>query len=200
MQIKSKYIYVSNETCILIFFFFFVRTHYYQAISEIVSNIVMDRRDSVTVEELGASAFGISVNNMIGKFNELDRLQEIARSAEEDKENAIRLAAENRELRQQIENLMSTKGSDTRNYKIENIAIRALLQQSNKTIVMLQEKLREKSDIDENYEDGNQILQVAAPIVVGDEWKWSGRKPDNITPLCPISTSSGIKNSGSTTV
>ncbi|KAG1503645.1 hypothetical protein G6F53_010583 [Rhizopus delemar] len=150
----------------------------------------MDRRNSVTVEELGASAFGISVNNMIGKFNELDRLQEIARSAEEDKENSIRLAAENRELRQQIENLMSTKGSDTRNYKIENVAIRALLQQSNRTIVMLQEKLREKSDIDENYEDDNQIPQVSAPIVVGDEWKWSGRKPDNITPLRPISTPS----------
>lgn len=156
----------------------------------------MDRRDTVTVEELGASAFGISVNNMIGKFNELDRLQEIARSAEEDKETAIRLTAENKELRQQIEDLKAKKPPavklhDTRNYKMENAAIRTLLQQSNKTIAMLQEKLREKTEQLESYEYGNQTLgtpsQTTAPIVVGDQWKWAGRKGDSITPLYPVS-------------
>lgn len=156
----------------------------------------MDRRDTVTVEELGASAFGISVNNMIGKFNELDRLQDIARSAEEDKETAIRLTAENKELRQQIEDLKAKKSPavklhDTRNYKMENAAIRTLLQQSNKTIAMLQEKLREKTEQLESYEYGNQASdtssQTTTPIVVGDQWKWAGRKGDSITPLYPVS-------------
>ncbi|KAG1461927.1 hypothetical protein G6F56_005619 [Rhizopus delemar] len=170
------------------------KAHYHQAISEIVANIVMDRRDSVAVEELGASAFGISVNNMIGKFNELDRLQEIARSAEDDKETAIRLTAENKELRQQIEDLKSandptSKNTDTRNYKMENVAIRALLHQSKNTIVMLQEKLREKTDAAENSEYDSQGI---APIVVGDQWKWSGQKPETIKPLYSISSDADL--------
>ncbi|KAI9249024.1 armadillo-type protein, partial [Sporodiniella umbellata] len=167
------------------------KAHYHQAISEIVANIVMDRRDSVATDQLGASAFGISVNNMIGKFNELDRLQEIAQTAEEDREAAIRLTAENKELRQQLEDAKtagdpSAKSVDTRNYKMENIAMRALLNQSKNTILMLQEKLRKVTDASENYD------QETASIVVGDQWKWSGKKPDNMTPLYPISPDASV--------
>lgn len=169
------------------------RTHYHQAISEIVATIVMDRRDSITANELGSSAYGISVNNMIGRFNELDRLQDIARSAEEDREKALSLAAENKELRDQIatlkkQNLAAHSESGERNYKMENVALRALQQQSNKTIAMLQEKLREKTDVTENYDDPATLANIATatstPIVVGDAWKLSGRKTDK--PLYPV--------------
>jgi hypothetical protein len=162
------------------------RTHYHQAISEIVSNIVMDRRDSVTANELGSSAFGISVNNMIGRFNELDRLQELARSAEEDRELALRLGAENKDLKDQVETLKKAEGaeyhSQQRNYKMENLALRALQQRSNKTIAMLQARLKEKGD---DYSDISSNIPdvVAAPIVVGEQWKLSGRKPDTTVPL-----------------
>lgn len=168
--------------------YFVCRTHYHQAISEIVSTIVLDRRDSVTANELGSSAFGFSVNSMISRFNELDRLQELARSAEEDRELALRLGAENKDLKDQVETLKKGEGSEynsqQRNYKMENIALRALQQRSNKTIAMLQARLKEKDD---DYSDisSNIPAAVAAPIVVGKQWKMSGRKPDTTLPLYP---------------
>lgn len=165
---------------------FLYRTHYHQAISEIVANIVLDRRDSVSANELGSAAFGISVNNMIGRFNELDRLQELARSAEEDREQALRLAAENKDLQDQISTLRRSTSIEPnqRNYKMENIALRALQQQSNKTIAMLQAKLEEKLD-GIGTEADNALPIVSAPIVVGEQWKLAGRKPENTTLLYP---------------
>lgn len=162
------------------------RTHYHQAISEIVANIVLDRRDSVNANELGSAAFGISVNNMIGRFNELDRLQELARSAEEDREQALRLAAENKDLQDQISTLRRSTSIEPnqRNYKMENIALRALQQQSNKTIAMLQAKLEEKSD-GMGTEADTALPIVSAPIIVGEQWKLAGRKSDNTSLLNP---------------
>lgn len=153
----------------------------------------MDRRDSVTADELGASAFGISVNNMVGRFNELDRLQELARTAEEDREKALNLEAENRNLKEELASLRKSELSasvGSRNYKMENIALRALQQQSNKTIAMLQEKLKDHTDIIENFEDPVTLANIAssAPIVVGDSWKLSGRKTDSVMPLYPVGT------------
>ncbi|RCH84609.1 hypothetical protein CU098_001177, partial [Rhizopus stolonifer] len=158
------------------------KTHYHQAISEIVSNIVMDRRESVTADELGSSAFGFSVSNMIGRFNELDRLQELARTAEEDREMALRLGAENKALKDEIETLKKATHGDRegRNYKLENIALRALQQQSNKTITMLQERLKEKT------EDLEEVAMTTPSIVVGEQWKLAGRRPDNTLPLSPL--------------
>lgn len=162
------------------------RTHYHQAISEIVANIVLDRRDSVSANELGSAAFGISVNNMIGRFNELDRLQDLARSAEEDREQALRLAAENKDLKDQLTTLTRSTSIEPnqRNYKMENIALRALQQQSNKTIAMLQAKLDAKADGVESEAD-KALPIVSAPIVVGEQWKLAGRKPDTTAPLYP---------------
>lgn len=162
------------------------RTHYHQAISEIVANIVLDRRDSVNANELGSAAFGISVNNMIGRFNELDRLQDLARSAEEDREQALRLAAENKDLKDQLATLRRSTSIEPnqRNYKMENIALRALQQQSNKTIAMLQAKLDEKADGVESEAD-KALPIVSAPIIVGEQWKLAGRKPDTTAPLYP---------------
>lgn len=153
----------------------------------------MDRRDSVTTDELGASAFGISVNNMVGRFNELDRLQELARTAEEDREKALNLEAENRNLKEELASLRKSELSasvGSRNYKMENIALRALQQQSNKTIAMLQEKLKDHTDVIENFEDPVTLANIAssAPIVVGDSWKLSGRKTDSVMPLYPVGT------------
>lgn len=162
------------------------RTHYHQAISEIVANIVLDRRDSVNANELGSAAFGISVNNMIGRFNELDRLQDLARSAEEDREQALRLAAENKDLKDQLTTLTRSTSIEPnqRNYKMENIALRALQQQSNKTIAMLQAKLDAKADGVESEAD-KALPIVSAPIVVGEQWKLAGRKSDTTAPLYP---------------
>lgn len=151
----------------------------------------MDRRDSITAGELGASAFGISVNNMVARFDELDRLQELAKDAELDREKAINLEAENRELRSQIDTLRQSKVETAvggRNYKMENLALRALQQQSNKTIAMLQEKLREKTDAAEEASDDDIVLanivsSAANPIVVNDQWKMSNRKSGSIKPL-----------------
>ena len=157
----------------------------------------MDRRDSISSDELGTSAFGISVNNMIGRFNELDRLQELARTAEEDREKALSLEAENRDLKEQLKSLrrseLSTASVGARNYKMENIALRALQQQSNKTIAMLQEKLRERTEIMEDYDDPSTLSNIVAStsIVVGDSWKLSGRRTE---PL--LSTSKGNTGPG----
>lgn len=143
---------------------------------------MMDRRESVTASDLGSSAFGISVNNMIGRFNELDRLQELARSAEEDREIALRLGAENKDLKDQVETLKKAEGTGQRNYLMENVALRALQQRSNKTIDMLQTRLKEKGD---DYNDSLSEIPpaVIAPIVVGDQWKTSGRNLDSVVPL-----------------
>lgn len=132
----------------------------------------MDRRDSVTAGELGTSAFGLSVNSMIGKFNELDRLQDLANSAEKDRELALRLQSENKDLREQIESLKKANGGSMRNYKMENIALRALQQKSNKTIAMLQERLKDRTD---NLDDN---APIQAPIVVNDEWKLANRRTE----------------------
>lgn len=147
---------------------------------------MLDRRDSVNANELGSAAFGISVNNMIGRFNELDRLQDLARSAEEDREQALRLAAENKDLKDQLATLRRSTSIEPnqRNYKMENIALRALQQQSNKTIAMLQAKLDEKADRVESEAD-KALPIVSAPIVVGEQWKLAGRKPDTTAPLYP---------------
>lgn len=153
----------------------------------------MDRRDSITADELGSSAFGISVNNMIGRFNELDRLQELASNAEEDREKAISLEAENRELKEQLDSLQKSNPSEgtsgARNYKMENLALRALQQQSNRTIAMLQEQLREKTDALEDNDDGDTILAnivSSTPIIVGDQWKKSGRNANSLASLSPV--------------
>lgn len=153
----------------------------------------MDRRDNLTTDELGSSAFGISVNNMVGRFNELDRLQELASTAEEDREKALNLEAENRNLKEELASLRKSDLSasvGTRNYKMENIALRALQQQSNKTIAMLQDKLRERTEIIENYDDPETLANIvsSASIVVGDNWKLSGRKTDSVVPLYPVGT------------
>lgn len=147
----------------------------------------MDRRDSVSVDELGTSAFGISVNSMIGRFNELDRLQELARNAEEDRERAISLEADNRELKEQLASLKKANPTESRNYKMENIALRALQQQSNRTIAMLQEKLREKTEALEDKDDDTVLANFIAstPIIVGEEWKKSGRKSESLASLSP---------------
>lgn len=155
--------------------------------------MVMDRRDSVTVDELGSSAFGISVNNMVARFNELDRLQELAKDAEIDRERAISLEADNRELREQLDSMRKANSEGGRNYKMENLALRALQQQSNKTIAMLQEKLREKTDAAEEADDDDDMIlaNIASkshtasniPIVVGSQWKMSGRKSGSVSPL-----------------
>lgn len=155
--------------------------------------MVMDRRDSVTVDELGSSAFGISVNNMVARFNELDRLQELAKDAEIDRERAISLEADNRELREQLDSMRKATSEGGRNYRMENLALRALQQQSNKTIAMLQEKLREKTDAAEEADDDDDMIlaNIASrshntsntPIVVGSQWKMSGRKSGSVSPL-----------------
>lgn len=155
----------------------------------------MDRRDSVSVDELGASAFGISVNNMIGRFNELDRLQELARNAEEDRERTISLEAENRDLKEQLASLQKVNPTETRNYKMENIALRALQQQSNRTIAMLQEQLREKTEALEDKDDDTVLANfVPSPIVVGEEWKKSGKKSESLASLSPSSSSTHHDN------
>lgn len=140
----------------------------------------MDRRQSATAEELGSVAFGVSVHSMVSKFNELDRLQELASSAEENQEKALRLESENKDLREQIELLQKSSGLEyqkqQRSYKLENIALRALQQKSNKTIAQLQEKLREKTVIF----DSNANISAEPPVNVSDQLKFSAKRCNNM--------------------
>lgn len=80
----------------------FFRAHYHHMISELVGQIVMDRRGSVSVNDF-SSTYNVSVANLIEKFSELDRLQQLEAEASENREQVIRLAAENRELKLELE-------------------------------------------------------------------------------------------------
>ncbi|KAI8971225.1 formin homology 2 domain-containing protein [Pilobolus umbonatus] len=151
------------------------KTHYHQAISEIITNIVMDRRDNVTVGELATSAMGISVGTMVGRFNELDRLQELAKSAEEDRELALKLSNENKNLKEEIATFKQQNPElvEYHNYKLENASLRALNKQSKAVIAMLQHQMEEKTGLAQHL-PGDAPISVA-PIVVGDKWKIAGR-------------------------
>lgn len=87
----------------------YIRTHYHRMISELVHQVVMDRRGSVSVADF-SSTFGVSVGNLIEKFSELDRLHEMEAEASQIQERAIRLAAENKELKLELEHWRSQSG------------------------------------------------------------------------------------------
>lgn len=85
------------------------RTHYHRMISELVSQIVMDRRGSVSAGDF-SSTYGVSVGNLIQQFSDLDELNQLKEEAAENREKLIRLSAENKELQLENEHLRSLQG------------------------------------------------------------------------------------------
>ncbi|KAI8096734.1 formin homology 2 domain-containing protein [Halteromyces radiatus] len=152
------------------------KTHYHHMISELVQQIVMDRRSSVGTEAF-SSAYGVSVGHLIQKFGELDRLRQLEEQEAETREQLLRLGAENKELRMEMEYLRSQRGSGANtpllkesepprrslNLKMENASLRALLRTSKATIAMLQQELKDK-----DTSDGK-----SPGLVLGNEWKLS---------------------------
>jgi hypothetical protein len=78
-------------------------------ISELVHQIVMDRRSSVGTEAF-SSAYGVSVGQLIQKFGELDRLRQLEEQEAENRESLLRMGAENKELRMELEYMRSHQG------------------------------------------------------------------------------------------
>jgi hypothetical protein len=155
----------------------------------------MDRRSNASAEEMSNSAYGLYVHNMTENFNNLEELQRLAKESSENNEKAYGLEAENKELRLQLETLQAANSGtigrrEEKNYKMQNITLRALQQQSKKTIAMLQDNLREKTELLERYENGapeRLTSQNGEPsIIVGDTWKASGKGDTVISPLYSI--------------
>lgn len=78
-------------------------------ISELVHQIVMDRRSSVGTEAF-SSAYGVSVGQLIQKFGELDRLRQLEEQEAENRESLLRMGAENKELRMELEYMRAHQG------------------------------------------------------------------------------------------
>ncbi|KAI8072909.1 formin homology 2 domain-containing protein [Gongronella butleri] len=162
------------------------KTHYHHMISELVHQVVMDRRSSLAKEGF-SSNYGISVGQLIQKFGDLDRLRALEAQEAELREQVIRLTAENKELRTQIQYPGSTATADTSattdgsltrragtlNLKMENASLRALLRTSRNTIANLQQQLALQQD-DESV-DG--AAPSKTPLVVGQDWKFSKPQP-----------------------
>ncbi|KAI8874489.1 hypothetical protein K501DRAFT_6529, partial [Backusella circina FSU 941] len=132
---------------------------------------------------------------MTENFNNLEELQRLAKESSENNEKAYTLEAENKELRLQLETLQAANSGtigrrEDKNYKMQNMTLRALQQQSKKTITMLQDSLREKTELLERYENGTPERLTShsgePAIIVGDAWKASGKGDAAISPLYPI--------------
>ncbi|KAI7869247.1 hypothetical protein BDF14DRAFT_1951245 [Spinellus fusiger] len=164
------------------------KVYFYQLISEIVHQLVIDKRSSMNSENLGGS-YSASVNSLIQKFSELDRLRQLEEEASENRELILRLTSENKELRMEMEYMKSNQQDTTTtsqaapvkeetsfrrslNAKMENASLRALLRTSRNTIAMLQEQLKEKND----SSDTSSISSASSPrLVLGNSWKMSGQ-------------------------
>lgn len=90
--------------------FVFFRAHYHRMISELVNQIVMDRRTSVASADF-SSTYGVSVGNLIQKFSDLDRLQQLEEEVTENRERLLRLSAENKEMQLELEHWRSKGGA-----------------------------------------------------------------------------------------
>lgn len=82
------------------------RVHYHRMISELVGQVVMDRRSGASAESF-SSNFGISVSTMIQKFSDLDRLQSLEEESASFREKYMKIAAEMRELEHELSKLRS---------------------------------------------------------------------------------------------
>ncbi|KAG0177062.1 hypothetical protein DFQ29_005302 [Apophysomyces sp. BC1021] len=182
------------------------KIRYHQMISELVNHVVMERRNSTTLEDFG-SAYNMSVGNMIQKFSDLDRMQQLEEEAAENRERLLHLGTENKELRLELEYHKSQQGGNvaqpqvlaTRdntprrslNLKMENASLRALLRTSKNTISMLQDQLKEKDELAEN---NGIATSNNSGLVLGDNWKMSGAfspRPTDRQPQMPTAPTSG---------
>ena len=81
-------------------------------ISELVSQVVMDRRGSVSASDF-TSTYGVSVGNLVQKFSELDRYHELEAESSDNREQLIHLAAENKELKLELAHWRNQEGGQS---------------------------------------------------------------------------------------
>jgi predicted RNase H-like nuclease (RuvC/YqgF family) len=149
-------------------------------ISIIIQQIVMDRRAHENSDDF-ASTFGMAVGNVIQNFNDLERLKEVEKEANELREQYEELILEKDQLQNEVEKLrilpnqMENEAQKQRNIhlKQENDSIRDVLKTSKETIAMLQERLAATENRENGGSDG--------AIVVSDDWKVSHRRSARVS-------------------
>ena len=88
------------------------RAHYYHIVSAFVGQLVLNLRTNASGDDSINSIYGGSVNSLIQKFSNQDKLQELEDEASYNREQAMKLASEKRELELELQ--------DLRNYSQKN--------------------------------------------------------------------------------
>lgn len=149
-------------------------------INIIIQQIVMDKRPHENSDDF-ASTFGMSVGNVIQNFNDLERLKEVEKEANELKEQYEQLMIEKDQLQNEVEKLrilpnqLENEAQKQRNINLkqENDSIRDVLKTSKETIAMLQERLASVESREKRDSEGT--------IIVSDDWKVSHRRTARVS-------------------